>query len=171
MNQPLQQSEDHPARRSLHFTSLDAVLADAEQWLRLDYHALGQWSLGQIGAHLAILMTFSPGGFPFKGALHYRLLGRWMKNRLLNDEMAAGIRFTERIGAALRPPSDITDAEGVDRLRYAIGRLQHEPQRHLSPLLGHLSVDQWNAFHCRHAELHLSFIAGTQHVHPGADHG
>ncbi|MBX9787841.1 MAG: DUF1569 domain-containing protein [Pirellulales bacterium] len=33
-----------------------------------------------------------------------------------------------------------------------------ETRRVPHPVIGRLSVDQWNRFHLRHAELHLSFF-------------
>jgi hypothetical protein len=36
--------------------------------------------------------------------------------------------------------------------------LKTEPRRKPSPLFGELTIDEWNQLHCRHAELHLSFI-------------
>jgi hypothetical protein len=36
--------------------------------------------------------------------------------------------------------------------------LKTEPQRHPSPFFGTLTNEEWDALHCRHAELHLSFI-------------
>jgi hypothetical protein len=36
--------------------------------------------------------------------------------------------------------------------------MKAEPQRFPSPFLGELTREQWDQLHCRHCELHLSFI-------------
>jgi hypothetical protein len=43
-------------------------------------------------------------------------------------------------------------------IRAAIGRMKTESTRFPSPFLGELTRDQWDQLHCRHCELHLSFL-------------
>ncbi len=43
-------------------------------------------------------------------------------------------------------------------LRQAIHRLQTEEKRAPNPVLGKLTREEWDRLHCRHAELHLSFL-------------
>ena len=40
----------------------------------------------------------------------------------------------------------------------AIERAGSQRMKHPSPVLGKLSHEQWEQLHCRHAELHLSFL-------------
>ena len=143
--------------RALHFDDLDQIVAEAERLSERGYRMHGHWTLGQVCAHVAILMECSLDGFGFKLPLRYRLLGRLLKKRLLNQPIPAGVRFPARAASTLEPPV-VTDGEGLDRLQKAVRRLQAEPQRHPSPLLGRLSNVEWNTFHCRHAALHLGFL-------------
>ncbi|MEX2545983.1 MAG: DUF1569 domain-containing protein, partial [Phycisphaeraceae bacterium] len=56
------------------------------------------------------------------------------------------------------PPPEVSTEEGLARLRVAAERLNREPARAPSPLLGQLSRREWDQLHCRHAELHLGFV-------------
>jgi len=119
-------------------------------------------------------MECSLDGFPFRMPFYWRALGVFLKKHTLERGMPSGVGFPGPSRATLTPP-EISDEAGVDRLRRAIARLQHEPQRAASPLLGKLSVDEWNAFHCRHAELHLGFLVpsdqGTEEAPDGKSAG
>ena len=145
-----------PQRRQLHLASIDDLLADAERLAAGPHRTLGQWSLGQILAHLAMFMRGSLDGFGFKMPAALRLLARPMRRRFLRKPPPAGIRFPRRATPVLDPP-EVSTQQGLTMLREAVGRLQREPQRHPSPVFGELSVDEWNELHCRHAELHLRF--------------
>jgi hypothetical protein len=148
---------DTPPRRRLHFDNVAAIVDEATQLHSAGYRSLGQWSLGQVCGHLAILMECSLDGFPFKMPLRYRLLGRVIKKRLLRRGMPTGITFPAAAVRTLKPP-EVSDEEGLARLRQAVDRLQNESPREPSPVLGPMTAEAWRAFHCRHAELHLSFL-------------
>ncbi|MFO0951858.1 MAG: hypothetical protein U0835_12045 [Isosphaeraceae bacterium] len=55
-------------------------------------------------------------------------------------------------------PPPTSDADGFAAIRRGIHRLKTETHRKPSPLLGPLTVGEWNQLNCRHCELHLSFI-------------
>ena len=55
-------------------------------------------------------------------------------------------------------PAPVSFEDGLQSLRQAIHRLQTETQRAPNPVLGPLSIEEWNQLHCRHCELHLSFL-------------
>jgi hypothetical protein len=144
-------------RRGLRFDSLDAILADVEMLEKAKrVRALGNWSAGQNVAHVALLMTRSldgfPGSIPWFVRMPVRLL---MKGTVLNKPMSAGFKTPKAVGS---PPEPVSLEDGLAQLRAAIGRLKAESKRAPSPLLGRLSVEEWNQLHCRHAELHLSFL-------------
>ena len=143
-------------RRRLHFASTDELLADAERLAAAPHRTLGQWSLGQILAHLAMFINGSLDGFGFEMPWAMRLLARPMRRRFLRKPPPAGIRFPKRAASVLDPPQ-VDPQQGLTMLREAAARLKHEPQRHPSPVFGELSVEEWNQLHCRHAELHLGF--------------
>ena len=144
-------------RRQLHFASTDDLLAEAERLAIAPHRTLGQWSLGQILAHLALFMRGSLDGFGFRLPWALRVLARPMRGRFLRTTPPAGLRFPRRAAPLLAPP-DVSTDEGLRMLREAVGRLEAEPQRHPSPVFGELSVEEWNQLHCRHAELHLGFV-------------
>jgi len=50
----------------------------------------------------------------------------------------------------------------LEHLKKSVARLQQETHREPSPFLGPLNLEEWNKLHCRHSELHMSFIAEPQ---------
>ena len=145
-------------RRTLRLTSLDELLAEVDRLHAQPYRRLGNWSLGQMCVHLARLMHECIDGFTFGPPRVVRWLAPLFKARLLRRGFPAGMTLKGPAAQALSPPP-VSDSEGVQRLRDAVQRLQSEPQRQPSPLLGRMSREQWDQFHLRHAELHLSFLA------------
>jgi hypothetical protein len=147
-------------RRKLRFETLDDVLRDAEAMAARPHRMLGNFTFGQVCAHLAILMEYSLDGFPdLPIPLVVRLLGRLFRPVAVRMPIPAGTRPPAAVMQAFAPPAEVSIEEGLSRLRTAIRRLQSEPQRHPSPLLGRLGRDDWDRVHRRHAELHLSFVA------------
>ena len=151
-------------RRSLRFDTLDAVLADAESMASRPHRTLGNWTLGQICWHLARWMHACIDGFGFGVPLllrpFLRPTRRWIKHNLLTRGMSVGIRLKGGAADQYIPPP-IPDEEGVESLRRAIARLKADARRHPSPLLGPMTCQEWDQWHCRHAELHLSFVVTT----------
>lgn len=149
---------DSTQRRELRFDNLQQVLADAQQAVAQGYTPIGNWTAGQIFAHLAIGMESSIDGFKFKVAPPLRwFMKTFLKKRLLQKGLPTGIKLTGDAERLLKP-KPCTNQEGLDRLRTAVHRLETETQRMPSPLLGDLDIEQWNQFHMRHAELHLGFL-------------
>ena len=149
-------------RRTLHFERLEDILDDVDRLVHAkEVKQLGNWTPGQILKHLAVMMTRSIDGFrgqpPWILRCAFSLMRPFMKNKFLRDPMPSGFKLPSFAAAELLPPATNFD-EGVSAIRQAIHRLQTETTRVPSPLLGQLTVDQWNQLHCRHAELHLSFL-------------
>jgi hypothetical protein len=144
-------------RRQLRFESFSDLLSDAEVLAQGDALLLGNWSLGQIFLHLAHSMHASIDGLRIEASWWRRLLVRMLHGRsLLSGPMPAGMRLPPDAAHTLLP--DLISVEGgLAALREAIQRLSFETERARHPLLGELSLDQWDSFHLRHAELHLSF--------------
>jgi hypothetical protein len=146
-------------RRQLHFNDLDAILADVEQLAkRREIRALGNMSAGQILEHLATVMKKSIDGYqnglPAPVQWIFRVL---FKKKFLHHPMSAGFKLPKGAQAELVPGLCDLD-RGLRDIRQAITRLKMEPSRARSPVLGPLTPDEWNELHCRHAELHLSFL-------------
>ncbi len=144
-------------RRVLHFSSLDDILADVERLNQSKLRALGNWTAGQILKHVSTVMFWSLDGAPVTAPWYIRLLGWFIKNRFLTKPMSAGFALPKEPATYLIP-GETSWEDGLQALRTALQRLKTEPQRHRSPFLGELTRAQWDQLHCRHCELHLSFL-------------
>jgi hypothetical protein len=145
-------------RRDLHFDNLDDIIADVEQLASAgEPRALGNWSAGQVVQHLAIAMNNSIDGFGHALPAPVRMLIRlFFKHRFLDKTMSAGFQLPAS-AAKMLPPATTWD-EGRQNIRRAVGRLKTETRRSPHPAIGALSPDEWVRLHCRHSELHLSFL-------------
>ncbi len=79
-----------------------------------------------------------------------------MKGRILSKQMSPGLRLPK--AAAVLLPLETTWEEGVREIRTALNRMKTETQRRAHPVLGAMRREQWDQLHCRHCELHLSFL-------------
>jgi hypothetical protein len=145
-------------RRSLHFHSLDEMLADVETLAQGKIRTLGNWSAGQILEHLARTMNKSIDGFEDVPPWPIRLLGRWyFKGQMLKHGMRAGFLHRGK-GAEEFVPAPTSFDEGLNAFRRAVHRQQTDTKRVASPFFGLMTNEEWEQLHCRHAELHLSFL-------------
>ncbi|HEY1375761.1 MAG TPA: DUF1569 domain-containing protein [Gemmataceae bacterium] len=144
-------------RRHLHFDTLDDILADVEQLNWGPIKNLGNWSPGQVLKHLTILMTGSLDGFHHRAPWFIRLVGKVVKKRFLTKPMSAGFQLP-KAPAAEFVPGPIEWADALPQFREAVRRLKAEEKREPSPFLGPMTRQEWDQLHCRHAELHLSFL-------------
>ena len=144
-------------RRQLHFNSLDDILADVDRLAQGRVRAIGNWSPGQVLKHVSTVMNGCVDGLPFTAPFYIRAALWFFKNRFLTKPMPAGFNLPKRAADHL-VPGDVSWEEGLLAIRTAIQRLKTEPQRKPSPVLGELTRDQWDQLHCRHCELHLSFL-------------
>ncbi len=146
-------------RRPLHFHCLEDILADVEHLAKSrDIRTLGNWSAGQLLQHLAVVMEKSIDGFRFRLPAVVRWVARLLlKRRFLIRPMAAGIRLPAKAWTEVAPPPTSWQ-EGLQSIRHALKRLQTATNRAPHPAFGPLTSDEWNQLHCRHAELHLSFL-------------
>jgi len=149
-------------RRPLDFQDLSAVLADlddleaAEAAGTLTRH--GNWSLGQNAGHIAALIEQSLDGFRFKAPLTVRVIFTAGKKFFLGRPFPSGIQL-QGPSRMLLPEGEVSTAEGCGALRTQIGRvLSGERMTQRSPIFGKLTHEQWVGLHCRHANLHLSFL-------------
>lgn len=145
-------------RRKLRFNNIDEILAEARILSSAPWIGVGNWSLGQVCDHLGSWMIFSIDGVPLKLPSYVRVMGRLIKRRMLKHGLPAGHSWKGEAAALLFPQRPISTEDGLIKLGTAIQRLKSETQRAPSPLFGPLSIEEWNQLHCRHAELHLSFI-------------
>ncbi len=120
---------------------------------------LGNHEPGAILLHLGIAMRYSFNGFPSAAPLPLRVLGRLLKRRILSKPFKPGLR--------LRPDAekhawteDVSFDESLDLLRGEISRaaaLDAAPNCP-HPFFGPMTPGEWQNYHLRHAELHMSFL-------------
>ena len=146
-------------RRTVQYHSLDEIVADAERLVTAGAATTGNWSVGQILVHIANVMDMSIDGTDVKAPWWLRfLLGTLMKKRMLAGKMPAGFKLPAKAEAQLVSP-EVDAQTGLERLKAAVARLKQETHREPSPIFGPMDVAQWNQLHCRHSELHMSFIS------------
>jgi hypothetical protein len=56
------------------------------------------------------------------------------------------------------PPEKVSTDDGLLAFRRAISRLKSESERDWEQCFNVFTRDEWDRFHMRHAELHLSYI-------------
>jgi hypothetical protein len=144
-------------RRTLHFVSLDDVVADAEKLVASpETKMLGNWPLDQLLTHLAKAIDGSIDGMPGRAPWFIRLVGPLVKGRVLKSGMQAGFKLPKQVEAGFFPTAGSAQA-ALDTLRRAVGRAGSERMTASHPVLGDLTHEEWTKLHLRHAELHLSF--------------
>jgi hypothetical protein len=145
-------------RRQVRYESFQELLADAECLAHSEVVTLGNWSLGQIFLHLARSMHASIDGLEGKVSWSSRLAARLLYGRrLLSGPIPAGLHLPREVAERLSP-EPVNTEDGLAALREALDRLGFETERAAHPLFGEMSLDQWDNFHLRHAELHMSFV-------------
>jgi hypothetical protein len=153
---------EKPRRRSLRFASFDQVLADVERIRGGKYVQLGNWAPGKALAHLASAMDASIDGVPFPAPWHVRVFGRLVvRYVVLYWKFPPGAKLPREAAQVMVPRDEVDFEAGVQALRRGIERLAVETKRWSHPVLGPMSIAQWNMLHLRHAELHLSFFVPT----------
>lgn len=147
-------------RRKLELANLDAVVSDAEQRVAAQAGTTGNWSLGQILEHVAIVMEKSMDGFESKlPNFVVRLVGRFfLKNYFIKNGMTPGFRLKGPAVQEIIPQSEIDPQAALEHLRVVAGRLKNETNRASHPFFCNMTQDESNKINCRHAEMHMSFI-------------
>lgn len=145
-------------RRTLHFRSLADLLADIETLdHRGDVRSIGKWTPAQNVEHIARFIDASIDGFTVKAPLLMRIAGRLVKRMVLRRPMSPGFRLPVSMEPFIPPPSTSWD-EAVSHLRRGVARAGRSMMHAKSPAFGRLNHDEWERLHCRHAEMHFSFL-------------
>jgi hypothetical protein len=145
-------------RRAPSFTTIDQILADVEMLDRGEIESLGNWTPAQIVEHVALFMDGSLDGFGFKAPLPLRMLGRVLRARGFTRPIPPGFSLRGKI-AKFAPDANVTWRQAVDHLRRVAERVRGGARMTApSPMFGALTHEEWVSLHCRHAELHFSFM-------------
>jgi hypothetical protein len=144
-------------RRSLHFESLDDILTDVERLGEGEIRTSGNWTPAQNVQHVGRLIGFSVDGFPFRAPWYLRLVGPLFKRQALSKPPPPGFGLGGQL-EALVPDPDVTWDQALDELRATIQKAKRDGMSEPSPILGRMTHDEWVRLHCRHAELHFSFL-------------
>ena len=145
-------------RRVVAYESLDDVLMDAERLVAAPrVTMLGNWTLGQLLAHLAAGMHMSIDGSDYSPPWFVRLLGPFLKRRVLR-KMTAGFQLPKPMADKIIPVEAISPQEGFGRLQDAIKRFRSDLSRKPHHVFGTMSGAEWHQLQLRHAELHMSFV-------------
>jgi hypothetical protein len=145
-------------RRVLRFESVDEILREAERLAAAPRtRQLGNWTPGQVFEHLARAMDMSIDGARTRPPWFVRLVGPLMK-RMVLKKMSAGFTLPPQAEAELVAGASITTQQGLASLRRAVHRQKTISTRVPSVVFGKFTNEQWEQLHCRHAEMHLSFI-------------
>ena len=143
-------------RRTLAFNTLDEILDDLNYLSQGKVRSLGNWSPGENLNHLTILMLGCLDGVDVKVPFLTRTVVSLLKRRILTKQMSPGLQLPKAAAALL--PSETNWEQGLEEIRAALNRMKTESHRHAHPVLGELNREQWDQLHCRHCELHLSFL-------------
>lgn len=154
---------EKPPRRQLKFSSLDAIVQDAETLLAKGYEKAGNWDLAQCCNHLAEWMRYPVEGFP-KAPLPIRGVLWVMKKTVGPKKLQAYLKD------GIFPPGKPTDPRtvlaaggdakaAVESLKRSVERLKaHAGPIVPSPFFGPMSKDECVGLQVVHCAHHLSFL-------------
>lgn len=147
--------------RVLELHTPSQALREAERLAELArsdrLRTLGNWSPGQIFAHLAWWVEAIDENRMPTPPWFVKMLGPMMKRKLLHNTMAPGSRLPgTATGTFGDEPCELE--EGLARFQSAMQRLDRGDFPASHPVFGEMSGKDWLALHLRHAELHLGFL-------------
>ncbi len=145
--------------RKLHFDTLADAMAEAERLAATEVTTSGSYSLGQIAEHLAITLNVA-GGFiePPKMPWFVKLLGRAIKNMVINKPSKPGFKLPSKAQSFFWPGKELTTEQGMAKLRDAYSKFVSLENYPVHPLFGRMTKEQSHQLQCRHFELHLGFV-------------
>ena len=150
-------------RRKLHFECYDDIRRDAEMLHRSGpLTCLGNWTAGQNYEHLAKSIDVCIDGVDYTLPLWMQWIAKPFKSFFLNRPFKPGFNLPVNLEPAFYPREIISDEDGFQLLMKALDRIKSEPRRAPSPAFGVMPESDWIKLHCRHSELHLSFLVPTK---------
>lgn len=154
-------------RRDLTFNSLDEIFADVKALPAEGLTASGNWTPAENVEHVGKVIGFATHGFPDVKPpkmmkFIFTTLMKIAGGKLLKMKIKPGVKLSAGMDALL-PEKGVSWDVAVRRMEKNIADAKEHKMTHPSPIAGHLGHEKWTLLHCRHAELHLSFI------HPSED--
>ncbi len=152
-----------PEYRKLRFSNLDELLAEIDRVVAADREGRlktsGNWTPGQILAHLASWIEYGYNGFPMgKPPWIIRVILGFRLKSYLENGMPRGVKIPGTKEGTFGMDKMSTE-DGAKRLKAAIMRLKdNEPYAYDSPAFGKLGDADRVRLNLRHAELHLGYL-------------
>jgi len=144
-------------RRRLRFDSYDEIIAEIDSLHVRPHQQLGNWSLPITVGHLANAVHASIDGVEFPVPWYFRLIGPWLIKPRLLKSFPVGVKLPQVTREKL-VPRQIDYEVALAHLKRGIERLKSDTQRRPHPVVGKLTIAEWDQFHFRHAEMHLGFL-------------
>ena len=150
--------------RKLRFDGIDDCIAEVRRILAADERAglrtIGNWTPGQIMAHVAAWIQYGFEGYPIGPPPFFvRWILRLQLRKMLRNGMPRGVRIPG-LKQGTVGMDDMATPEAGQRLVHALKRLQdREAAKFDSPAFGPMSYDDRIRLNLRHAELHLGYLA------------
>ncbi|MCA9173154.1 MAG: DUF1569 domain-containing protein [Planctomycetales bacterium] len=145
-------------RRPVRYALFRDLIGDVHRLSALPHRQLGNWSLGQIVDHLQRALLLQVESTPVAIPFWERIAARLAKRRLLSRSLKAGCLPPMALREQLAPRDGVEVAAAVRELEQAIARCRDAQSTQPHPLLGRISRAEWEQYHLRHAELHMSFL-------------
>ncbi len=152
------------SRRTLSFKNLDDLVRDVQDVSKTGVNSTGNWSAAQNIEHVAAVIDASIDGFSFSVPLPIRILGRLIRGRTLKKGLSPGIKMPGSAPDAFKPGPDTRLEDAAKHLADSVARANQQKMTAVSPIFGKLSHEQWVQLHCRHAEMHFSFLYRASHT-------
>ncbi len=153
----------HP-RPVLKFERLADALATAEDLAQIQYSGkqlitTGRFFLPQIVEHLARSIDIGLGKSAVtKAPWLLRLIAKRMKNRVLKNGMKPGFRLPAKTQDIFWPNEEVDLSLAMQHYAESISELMSNTTLLEHPYFGEMTRSETELLHCRHAELHLSFV-------------
>ncbi len=144
-------------RRTIQFETMQDILDDVERLAEQGMHSSGNWSPGQILGHVADAIRQSIDGYEVIAPERSRRIAARGLETLLAEGFPTGIALEGEMARYI-PAEGETLHDAMPNLRAVIGRLDTAQMEAVHPFLDKMDHGQWTRFHCRHAELHFSFL-------------
>ncbi len=158
-------------RRILSLPTVDQCVAELDRIAAAAragaLEVTGNWTAGQIMAHLAAWIEYGYDGYPIKAPPFFmRWISKLVMKRMIRKGIPAGFKIPG-VPDGTTGQEDMELHAGIARYKMALARMQNEPAVHFSPAFGKVSEALREKMNLRHAELHLGFVKYPLTAAPG----